>query len=65
MIMSDLAIRVENLSKRYRIGRRERYKALRDVINDTLSSPFSRLRRNSQFAIRNPKSDQGPVVCGQ
>jgi len=30
--MSDIAIRVENLSKRYRIGQRERYYALRDVL---------------------------------
>ncbi len=30
--MSDIAICVENLSKRYRIGQREPYKALRDVL---------------------------------
>ncbi len=38
--MSDYAIHVENLSKRYRIGRRERYKALRDVLTDAVSTPF-------------------------
>ena len=42
--MSDLAIRVENLSKRYHIGPRERYKPLRDVITDAVVSPFRRLR---------------------
>ncbi len=33
--MSDVAIHAENLSKRYRIGKIERYKALRDVLTDT------------------------------
>jgi len=42
--MSDIAIRVENLSKRYRIGERERYLALRDVLTEALSSPFRRLK---------------------
>lgn len=30
--MSDTAIRCEGLSKCYRIGEQERYKALRDVV---------------------------------
>ena len=50
--MSDSAIRVENLSKRYKIGQRERYKALRDVITDAVASPFRRLWRNPQSATR-------------
>ena len=37
--MSDVAIRAENLGKLYRIGERERYLALRDVLARTLSSP--------------------------
>ena len=41
--MSDIAIRVENLSKRYRLGRRERYRALRDTISDVFSAPFRML----------------------
>jgi lipopolysaccharide transport system ATP-binding protein len=67
--MSDIAIKVEGLSKQYRIGERESYKALRDVISDAASAPFRRLRsafgngsatngngheiRNSQSEIRN------------
>src|ERR1043166_6198810 len=50
--MSDLHIRCENLSKRYRIGSPERYRTLRDAISDTaLASfrrPFHRFRNNSQ-----------------
>jgi homopolymeric O-antigen transport system ATP-binding protein len=42
--MSDIAIRCDHLSKQYRIGERESYKALRDVITDGVASPFRRLR---------------------
>src|SRR5258706_3453951 len=62
--MSDLAIRCEGLSKQYRIGERESYKALRDVLTDAATSPFRRFRstvsngngssiRKSQSEIRN------------
>ncbi|HKZ03079.1 MAG TPA: ABC transporter ATP-binding protein [Pyrinomonadaceae bacterium] len=60
--MTDIAIRCENLSKQYRIGEQERYKALRDVIADAAKKPFRRLRAvarngnssdNSHSEIRN------------
>ena len=63
---SEVAIRCTGLSKRYRIGRQERYRALRDVITDAASSPFRRLRSaignangngNPQSAIRNPQAE--------
>jgi len=38
--MRDIAIKCEGLSKRYRIGEQERYKALRDVIADGLYAPI-------------------------
>jgi lipopolysaccharide transport system ATP-binding protein len=38
--MSDIAIRVEGLSKQYRIGRRESYRALRDTLTDAIQAPF-------------------------
>ena len=38
--MSDIAIHVENLGKLYRIGERQRYKALRDTLSDALYAPF-------------------------
>jgi len=41
---SEVAIRCEGLAKRYRLGRQERYKALRDVISDAAAAPFNRLR---------------------
>lgn len=38
--MTEIAISVHELSKRYRVGQRERYKALRDIITDSLAAPF-------------------------
>jgi homopolymeric O-antigen transport system ATP-binding protein len=37
--MSDIAIHVENVGKRYRIGERHRYKALRDTLTNALYAP--------------------------
>jgi lipopolysaccharide transport system ATP-binding protein len=43
---SDIVIKVENLSKRYRIGPRQaRYHTFREAIVDTLAAPWSSLRR--------------------
>ena len=38
--MSDVSIRVEKLGKLYRIGQRESYQVLRDVLADAMSAPF-------------------------
>ncbi|MCG8346490.1 MAG: ABC transporter ATP-binding protein [Chloroflexales bacterium] len=38
--MSDIAVQVENLSKCYKIGKRENYYALRDVLTDMMAAPF-------------------------
>lgn len=44
--MSDIAIRIESLSKQYRIGgaRREYYKTLRDTLAEVASAPARRVR---------------------
>jgi len=44
--MNDVAIRVEGLGKRYRLGQRERYRALRDLLGDALRAPSRLLRAN-------------------
>ena len=49
--MSDIAIRVEKLGKRYSIGRRVYYRTLRESISETLLSPF-RLLRHGRRADR-------------
>jgi lipopolysaccharide transport system ATP-binding protein len=45
--MRDTIIRCEGIGKQYRIGERESYKALRDVITDALKSPFRRLPKGA------------------
>jgi len=51
--MSDIAIKCEGISKQYRIGEREHYKALRDVITDAVKSPFRRLRNAASASDSN------------
>lgn len=41
--MNEVVIRCQGLSKRYRIGQHEAYKALRDVLTDAMTAPFRRL----------------------
>ena len=42
--MSDIAIRVENLSKQYRIGGPQvRYKTIRESLTQAARAPFRRL----------------------
>ena len=55
--MTDVVIRVENLSKQYRIGAREGYKTFRETYVEAtsallqgFSNPFN---RKSQFTNRN------------
>jgi|HubBroStandDraft_1064217.scaffolds.fasta_scaffold14814_3 ABC-type polysaccharide/polyol phosphate transport system ATPase subunit len=53
--MSETVIQVEGLGKRYRVGERERYLALRDVLTRVFTSPLRRNRRPVDFlwALRN------------
>jgi lipopolysaccharide transport system ATP-binding protein len=45
--MSDPALRVEGLGKRYRLGRRERYLSLRDSLTHATRRPLRWLRKTS------------------
>jgi lipopolysaccharide transport system ATP-binding protein len=66
--MTETVIHVEGLGKRYRVGERERYFALRDVITRALRAPFERngARRPVDYlwALRDVFLDvkQGEVV---
>src|SRR5258707_8634898 len=42
--MSDVAITVENFGKQYRIGKQERYRAVRDTLTDAMYAPLRRIR---------------------
>jgi lipopolysaccharide transport system ATP-binding protein len=55
--MSDIVIRTEGLSKLYRIREGERYQALRDVLEQSLTAPFRRLRHTAG-GTREPKDGQ-------
>ncbi|MGB0033846.1 MAG: ATP-binding cassette domain-containing protein, partial [Candidatus Acidiferrales bacterium] len=65
--MTEAVIRVRGLGKRYRIGERERYFALRDVLARALKTPFQRAQRSAPdylWALRDVTFDvgQGEVV---
>ncbi|HBB86416.1 MAG TPA: ABC transporter ATP-binding protein [Blastocatellia bacterium] len=59
MNSDNTAIRCNALSKRYRIGEQERYKALRDVLTDAAASPFRRVR--SAFSRNGSVNDRSSV----
>jgi ABC-type polysaccharide/polyol phosphate transport system ATPase subunit len=66
--MTESVIHVEGLGKRYRVGERERYFALRDVLTRALSAPFRKngARRTTDYiwALKDVSLDvhQGEVV---
>lgn len=51
--MSDIAVRTEGLGKHYRIGERQRYLALRDVLAETAKSPLRLFRTGSSKSSGN------------
>ncbi len=55
--MSDFVIKVENLSKQYRIGRREGYKTFRETLVDVATAPFKKL-----LYLFNPISGPRPTT---
>jgi ABC-type polysaccharide/polyol phosphate transport system ATPase subunit len=65
--MSEAVIHVEGLGKRYRVGERERYLALRDVLARAFTAPFKRTAKRPKdylWALRDINFDvhQGEVV---
>jgi len=59
--MSSVAIRVANLSKLYRIGPREPYRALRDTLSDAMYAPFRRLHAALHRASVQQASDENTI----
>jgi lipopolysaccharide transport system ATP-binding protein len=49
--MNRLSIHVESLSKRYKIGERQRYFSLRDAIVKAVQAPFRRAQRDGNEAM--------------
>src|ERR1700735_2148643 len=66
--MAETVIHAEGLGKRYRIGQRERYRALRDVLARAFTAPFrrglGRPTRDYLWAVREVSFDvrRGEVV---
>jgi hypothetical protein len=59
--MSDVAIGVEGLSKQHRIGKRKRYKALRDACGD---GPGARSARGSAWHNSEQEQNPGDLIWG-
>jgi lipopolysaccharide transport system ATP-binding protein len=53
--MSDIAVCAENLGKLYRIGKRERYRTLRDVIAKAFAAPPGRWRNSRDGLNSRPR----------
>ncbi len=60
--MTNVAIRCEGLAKQYRIGERESYKALRDVITDAFASPFRRFRSALRHSSNRVAGSEKPNI---
>src|ERR1035438_8189027 len=60
--MTDVAIRCEGLAKQYRIGEREPYKALRDVITDAFAFPLRRLRSALRHSSNRSAGTERPNI---
>jgi lipopolysaccharide transport system ATP-binding protein len=58
--MNDVAIRVEGLGKHYRIGRRERYRTLRDTIAEIVTAPVR--RAGSLFRKRTTQAESDDLI---
>lgn len=55
--MSDVVIKVENLSKQYRIGAKEGYRTFRETLVDSAKAPYQSvlnlLTQNLKLTIQN------------
>jgi lipopolysaccharide transport system ATP-binding protein len=60
--MTDVAIRCEGLAKQYRIGERESYKAIRDVVTDAFASPLRRLRSTLRHSSNGSAVTERPNI---
>ena len=54
--MSETMVQVERMGKRYRIGRREPYRTLREAVTQAATAPLRRLRNGWR-----PTSERGVI----
>jgi lipopolysaccharide transport system ATP-binding protein len=63
--MSDIAIKAENLCKRYRIGQsRNRYKTLRDTLAGLVAAPFRRKMSTPSYIQKSISNSTSTSVSG-
>jgi lipopolysaccharide transport system ATP-binding protein len=60
--MTDLAIKVENLSKLYRIGQREPYRTLRDTLTNAFVAPFRGFRNLRSSILDRPSAAESSSI---
>src|SRR5512134_1388163 len=58
--MGEVAIRAVGLGKQYRIGQRQKYKALRDTLTEALYAPF-RMARSLVIASDTEQQDHAAI----
>jgi lipopolysaccharide transport system ATP-binding protein len=58
--MSHPAIKVQNLSKQYRIGEREGYKTIREAIANITKKPFHKFLKSNPQSTRLPSPNSDP-----
>ena len=58
--MSQTVIQARDISKRYRMGEREQYGALRDILSGWMTRPWHALRSLGHNAVRNSSQSSSP-----
>jgi len=64
-VTDDAVIKVENLSKQYRIGTREGYKTFRETLIDAAKAPFIRMRGTARKARNSLPHAPSPMPSSQ
>jgi homopolymeric O-antigen transport system ATP-binding protein len=57
----DIVVRVDGLGKRYRIGRRDSYRTLRETLTDAFASPVQAAMRAFDTSVRSNSNDDGSI----
>jgi lipopolysaccharide transport system ATP-binding protein len=59
--MSDIAIQADTISKQYRIGQRQSYKALRDTVSEAMAAPLRRVRSSLTGVTTKPSTPETTI----
>jgi lipopolysaccharide transport system ATP-binding protein len=59
--MTDIAIQADTISKQYRIGQRQSYKALRDTVSEAMAAPLRRVRSSLTGVTTKPSTPETTI----